>query len=92
MAVVKSWITGPPKKKRISTTIMTVPLVRIVLPRVSLILTFIIVSRFSFLIFLMFSLTRSKMTIVSLIENPIIVKITARRDNEYSRLKIEIAP
>ena len=38
-----------------------------------------IVSRSSFLIFLIFSLTRSKMTMVSLIENPIIVRITASR-------------
>jgi hypothetical protein len=85
-------MTAPPKKKRITTTIMTVPEVRMVLPRVSLILTLKIVSRFSFLIFLMFSLTRSKMTMVSLIENPMIVRITARTVKEYSRLAMERAP
>jgi len=55
-------------------------------------LTLKIVSNFSFLIFLIFSLTRSKITMVSLIEKPMIVKITARRDNENSRLKVEMAP
>jgi hypothetical protein len=92
-AVVNSWMTSPPEKKRIKTTIMTVPVVRMVLSRLSLILMLKIVTRPSFLIFLIFSsLTRSKMTIVSLIEKPIIVKITARRDKVYSGLRIEIAP
>ena len=73
----KPWSTSPPKKNSASDDSSAVPDVMMVRPRVWLIATLMMLPRLSRRMPRRFSRTRSKITIVSLVEKPVMVSSAA---------------
>ena len=88
----KGRITAPPMTTSESSAISVVPLVRTVRGSVSFRLRFSVTSYASFRFFLRFSRTRSKTTIVSFSEYPMIVRIAATVARLISMSNSEMNP